>query len=71
MTGHLGYLLKKEELRDLYRSLRIVRIMKSRKFRRARVNRMVETRNSYRILVGKSLGKPPIGRPRRRWEYRI
>jgi hypothetical protein len=27
----------------------------------------VETRNSYRILVGKPEGKRPLGRPRRRW----
>jgi hypothetical protein len=24
-------------------------------------------RNEYRILVGKSEGKTPLGRPRRRW----
>jgi hypothetical protein len=24
-------------------------------------------RNAYRILVGKSEGKRPLGRPRRRW----
>jgi hypothetical protein len=28
---------------------------------------MGETRNSYRILVGKLEGKRPLGRPRRRW----
>jgi hypothetical protein len=28
---------------------------------------MVETRNAYRILVGKPEGKRPLGRPRRRW----
>jgi hypothetical protein len=27
----------------------------------------VETRNAYRILVGKPDGKRPLGRPRRRW----
>jgi hypothetical protein len=26
-----------------------------------------ETRNAYRILVGKSEGKRPLARPRRRW----
>jgi hypothetical protein len=28
---------------------------------------MVEKRNAYRILVGNSEGKRPLGRPRRRW----
>jgi hypothetical protein len=28
---------------------------------------MGETRNAYRILVGKLEGKRPLGRPRRRW----
>jgi hypothetical protein len=26
-----------------------------------------ETRNAYRILVGKPEGKRPLGKPRRRW----
>jgi hypothetical protein len=30
-----------------------------------------EKRNAYRILVGKSEGKRPLGRPRRRWVYNI
>jgi hypothetical protein len=28
---------------------------------------MGETRNAYRILVGKPEGQRPLGRPRRRW----
>jgi hypothetical protein len=28
---------------------------------------MGETRNAYRILMGKPEGKRPLGRPRRRW----
>jgi hypothetical protein len=26
-----------------------------------------EKRNAYRLLVGKPVGKRPLGRPRRRW----
>jgi hypothetical protein len=29
--------------------------------------RMGEKRNAYKILLGKSEGKSPLGRPRRRW----
>jgi 3-oxoacyl-ACP reductase-like protein len=32
---------------------------------------MGEKRNTYRILVGKSEVKRPLGRPRRRWEDNI
>jgi hypothetical protein len=28
-------------------------------------------RNAYRILVGKPVGKRPLGRPRRRWVENI
>jgi hypothetical protein len=31
----------------------------------------METRNAYRILVGKPEGKRPLERPRRRWEDNI
>jgi hypothetical protein len=30
-----------------------------------------DTRNAYKILVGKPEGKRPFGRPRRRWEDNI
>jgi hypothetical protein len=30
-----------------------------------------ETRNACRILVGKSKGRRPLGRPKRRWEDNI
>jgi len=30
-----------------------------------------ESRGVYRILVGKSEGKRPLGKPRRRWENNI
>jgi hypothetical protein len=53
---------------SLYSSPNIIRMMKSRRMRWARhVARMGETRNAYRILVGKPEGKRPLGRPRRRW----
>jgi hypothetical protein len=32
---------------------------------------MGEKRNAYRILVGKSEDKRPLGRPRRRWVNNI
>jgi hypothetical protein len=32
---------------------------------------MGEKRNVYRLLVGKSEGKRPLGRPRRRWIVNI
>jgi hypothetical protein len=30
---------------------------------------MGKGRGVYRVLVGKTEGKRPLGRPRRRWEY--
>jgi hypothetical protein len=43
-------------------------MIKSRRMRWAgNVSRMGETRNAYRILVGKPEGKRLLGRPRRRW----
>jgi hypothetical protein len=57
-----------EELRNLYSSRSIIRIIKSRRMRWAgHVERMGEKTNSYRLLVGKPEGKRPLGRPRRRW----
>jgi hypothetical protein len=32
---------------------------------------MGERRGVYRVLVGKPVGKKPLGRPRRRWEDSI
>jgi hypothetical protein len=60
--------LHKEELRDLYSSPSIIRIIKSRTMRCAgHVARTGKKRNAYRLLVGKPEGKRPLGRPRRRW----
>ena len=35
------------------------------------VARMGERKGVYRVLVGKSEGRRPLGRPRRRWEDNI
>jgi hypothetical protein len=57
-----------EELRDLYCLPNVIRIIKSRRIRWAgHVARIGEKRNAYSLLVGKSEGKRPLGRPRRRW----
>jgi hypothetical protein len=64
--------LHNEELRDLYSSPSIIKIIKSRRTRWAgHVARMREKRNAYRLLVGKPEGKRPLGRPRRRWMDKI
>jgi hypothetical protein len=60
--------LHNEELRDLYSSPSIIRIIKSRRMRWVgHVARMGEKRNAYGLLVGTPEGKRPLGRPRRRW----
>jgi hypothetical protein len=60
--------LHKEELQNLYSSPSIIRIVKSRRMRwMGHLARRGEKRNVYRLLVGKSEGKRPLGRPRRRW----
>jgi len=60
--------LHKEELNDLYCSLNIVWVIKSRRKKWAgHVARMGEERGVYRVLVGRPEGRRPLGRPRRRW----
>jgi hypothetical protein len=50
--------LHNEELRDLYSSPSVSRIIKSRRIRwTGHVARMGEKRNAYRLLVGKPEGK--------------
>jgi hypothetical protein len=64
--------LHNKELYALYSSPIIIRVMKSRRLRWAgHVARMGERRGAYRALVGKSEGRKPLGRPRRRWEDNI
>ncbi|KAJ4439937.1 hypothetical protein ANN_08068 [Periplaneta americana] len=36
-----------------------------------KATRMGESRNAYRVLVGRPEGKRPLGRPRRKWEDNI
>jgi hypothetical protein len=60
--------LHNEELRDLYSSPSIIRIIKSRKMRwEGHVARMGKNRNACRLFVVKPEGKRPLGRSRRRW----
>jgi len=54
--------LHNEELNDLYSSPNILRVIKSRRTGWAgHVARMRERRGVYRVLVGKPVGKRPLG----------
>ena len=60
------------ELIDLYSSLNIVWVIKTRRMRWVEhVARLKERRGVYRVLVGKPEGKSPLGRSRRRWKDNI
>jgi hypothetical protein len=60
------------EVHNLYSSPDIIRQIKSRRMRWAgHVARMGVGRNVYRVLMGKSEGKRPLVRPRRRWKKGI
>ena len=64
--------LHNEELNNLYSSPNTVRVIKSRRMRWVGlVARLGVSRGVYRIFVGKSVGKRPLERPRRRWEDNI
>ncbi|KAJ4437409.1 hypothetical protein ANN_17553 [Periplaneta americana] len=64
--------LHNAELHALYSSSDIIRNIQSRRLRWAKhVARMGESRNAYRVLVGRPEGKRPLGRQRRRWEDNI
>jgi hypothetical protein len=59
--------LHNEELRNLYSSPSIIRVVKSRRIRRTgHIARMGDKRNAYR-MVGKPEAKRPLGRPKCRW----
>jgi hypothetical protein len=58
----------KDDLLNLHSWTNIIRMIKSKRMRWAgHVARMTEKRNAYRILMGTSEGKRPLGRPRRGW----
>jgi hypothetical protein len=64
--------LHDEELRDLYSSRSIIRIIKFRIMRCAgQVARIWEKRNVYSLMVGKPEGKSLLGIPRYRWVVNI
>jgi hypothetical protein len=56
------------ELHKLYASPNIVRVIKSWAGQVARIGEM---KNTYKIFVGKSEGRRPLGRHRLRWEDNI
>jgi hypothetical protein len=61
-----------DQLRSLYSSPNIVRVIISRRMRWAgHVARMGDGRSVYRVLVGRSKGKRPLGRSWLRWEDNI
>jgi hypothetical protein len=61
--------LHKEEFHNLYSIPDTIRQVKSRRMRWAgHVVRMGEERKVYKVLVGNSEGRRPLGRPRLRWE---
>jgi hypothetical protein len=62
--------LNNDDLHSPYSSPNVVMVIKSRRKWAGHVARMGEER-VYRALVGRSEGKRPLGRPRRRWEDNI
>jgi hypothetical protein len=70
VSGQLR-MLHKEELCGLHRSPSIVRTVKLRRLQcTVHADEMGETRNRYKMLVGKPLGNWPLVRPRK-WEDNI
>jgi len=52
---------------DLDRSSNVIRVIKLRRMRRVgHVACIGDKGNTHRVLIGKRLGKRPLGRPRRR-----
>ena len=66
------WMLHNEELHSLFRSLSIVRVMKSKRVRWAgHVARMEENRGAFNILTGTLTEKRPLGKPKRIWKGNI
>ena len=63
--------LHNEEPDELYSSLNIVRVIKSKRIRQAGHVARMGGGSAYRVLVGKPEGKRPLGRPRVRSEDNI
>jgi hypothetical protein len=63
--------LRNEEIIDLYSSPSIVPAMEWRMRWVGHVARMWERRGECKVLMGKTEGKRPLGRPGRRWEDNI
>jgi hypothetical protein len=64
--------LHNEELHNFYSSPNIIRMIMSRRMRWTwHVVQMGKKMKAYRILVGKSEVKGPLGRPRLRWVYNV
>ena len=71
ITGELRK-LHNAELHALYSSPNIIKSLKSRRPRWAgHVACMEQSRNAYRVSVGKPEGKRLLGRPRLKWEGNI
>jgi hypothetical protein len=63
---------KNNELRNLYASPNIIRVIRTRRMRCAgHVARMEAMKNTYSNLVVIPERKRPLGRSRRRWESNI
>jgi hypothetical protein len=56
---------------DLYSSLNIIQVIKSRRKRWVEHVARMTRRGAYRVLVGKTEGKRPLGRTMHRWDINI
>jgi hypothetical protein len=63
--------LHNEELRDLYSSPNIIRVIKSRTMRWGGCSPNGGKEKCVQVIGGKARGKEPLGRPRRRWVNNI